>query len=170
MIAVFADTHRTDSSWLSERSETVVRDADLVVHAGDFTTAAVHDAFAARADELVAVHGNGDTPALGERLPAVATVDRDGWTLVVAHGHEHDRTSLPLLARERDADLAIVGHTHRPGIEWLGDLPVLNPGSHADPRGGPPTYAALRLDGALVVELRSVEGEVIGCERIAGVE
>ncbi|QGN08109.1 metallophosphoesterase [Halorhabdus sp. CBA1104] len=162
MIAVFADTHETDSPQLSESADQTLEDAEYVVHAGDFTTPAVHDAFDRRAEELLAVQGNSDTPALCDRLPRVRTVDWEGWTLLVTHGHEHDSTTLPLLGREREADLAIVGHTHRPGIEEIGGLPVVNPGSHADPRGGPPTYAQLQgRDGRIAVDVRNVEGESV---------
>ena len=169
MLAVFADTHGTETPRLSEREAQAIRDAAVVVHAGDFTTPAVYDAFETRAPDLIAVHGNSDRGSLCDRLPTVATVEWAGWTLVVVHGHEHDRTSLPLLARERAADLAVVGHTHRPGIERMGDLPVVNPGSHADPRGGPPTHATVRAeDGALVIELRTGEGEPLARERFAG--
>ncbi|WP_181687380.1 metallophosphoesterase [Halorhabdus salina] len=168
MIAVFADTHGTDSPRLSERGERALRNAEQVVHAGDFTTAEVYDAFEKRAAELTAVHGNSDAPALRDGLPTVTTFDWAGWTLLVTHGHEHNSTTLPLLARERGADLAIVGHTHRPGIEELGDLSVVNPGSHADPRGGPRTYARLQAkDGAIVIDIRNVEGESVYRRHVA---
>ncbi|WP_135665279.1 metallophosphoesterase [Halorhabdus rudnickae] len=169
MLAVLADTHGTGTLRLTDRARTALEAAQRVVHAGDFTTPAVYEAFEERAKELIAVHGNSDTAELRERLPAVRTVNWDSWKLLVVHGHEHDRTSLPLLAREREADLAIVGHTHRPGIERVGDLPVVNPGSHADPRGGPPTHAELRpKGGTLTVELRTGEGQTVDREQVLG--
>jgi putative phosphoesterase len=90
---------------------------------------------------LHAVHGNSDAVALRERLPAVGTFEALGRRFVFVHGHEHERTSLSLLARQENADCVVVGHTHRPGIETLGDVILLNPGSHADPRGGLATHA-----------------------------
>lgn len=162
MIAVFADTHRTDIPGLSGEAAATVDEADLLVHAGDFTTSAVYDAFEERTVELGAVHGNSDSLALRDRLPAVRTITRAGWTIVIAHGHEHDRTSLSLLARDRNADLAIVGHTHRPAIEELGDQTVLNPGSHADPRGTPATHGIIRPDNdSMTLEIRTAAGDRI---------
>lgn len=162
MIVALSDTHADDAPALAATIERVLGDADLVVHAGDFTTPVTHDVFDDRATNLVAVHGNSDGAELRTRLPAVRTVERGGVTLLVVHGHEHDRTSLPLAARECGADLAIVGHTHRPGIEWIGDLAVVNPGSHADPRGGPPTFAVLEEEsGQLSIEVRTVAGETV---------
>ncbi|WP_136688969.1 metallophosphoesterase [Halorhabdus amylolytica] len=169
MLTALGDTHGTVNLRLSDRARTVLEEAELLVHVGDFTTLAVYDGFKERARELIAVHGNSDTAELRGRLPAVRTVDWVDWRLLVVHGHEHDRTSLPLLARERGADLAIVGHTHRPGIERVGDLPIVKPGSHADPRGGPPTHAELRPGrGTLTVEVRTGEGETVDRERMMG--
>jgi len=169
MIAVFADTHGTDDLQLAGRAADALADAEKVLHAGDFTTAAVYEAFEARTSELIAVHGNSDTPPLQNQLPAIRTIEWNGRQLLLAHGHEHTPTSLPLLARERDADLVITGHTHRPAIERLGDLPVLNPGSHADPRRGAPSYAELRQEtGDVVIELRKPTGKIIERRRVAG--
>lgn len=169
MLTVFADTHGTANPRLAGRAGDVIADANRVLHAGDFTTIAVYDAFEDRARGFVAVHGNSDESTLRERLPAVRTIEWKGWHLLLVHGHEHTATSLPLLARERDADLVVTGHTHRPAIERLGDLPVVNPGSHADPRVGPPTHAELRTEnGALLVEIRDRAGDVIERERVLG--
>jgi putative phosphoesterase len=47
VITVLSDTHGTDDHRLEGRTLAAVRTADLVLHAGDFTTAAVLDAFVA---------------------------------------------------------------------------------------------------------------------------
>ncbi|WEL18632.1 ICC-like phosphoesterase [Halorhabdus sp. SVX81] len=169
MLAVFADTHGTDEPRLAGRTADALTSADQVLHAGDFTTRAVYEAFERRANQLAAVHGNSDTTAVQKQLPAVRTLEWNDWRVLLVHGHEHTPTSLPLLARERDADLVVIGHTHRPAIERLGDLPVLNPGSHADPRAGPPTHAEVHpANGAILIELRERDGTVIDRVRVAG--
>jgi len=154
MLALVADTHRTEDAGLVGRTATAVDEAEALVHAGDFTTPAVHAAFeeaAAGADaRLYGVHGNSDGPALRERLPASRTVEALDRRFVVVHGHEHDRTALSLLARQEDADCVVVGHTHRPGIGTVGDVTLVNPGSHADPRGGPATHGEVRRRGETV--------------------
>jgi len=48
-----------------------------------------------------------------------------------------------MLGRGRDADAVICGHSHRPRFDDSGGLPVLNPGSHAQPRGNRPAHAEL---------------------------
>lgn len=150
MLALLGDTHGRTDHRLSGRTRAAVRAAEQVCHTGDFTTPAVYEALSEAAGtdsegetELAAVYGNSDTAALRDRLPETATVEHDGIRLALAHGHRHDRTSLGLLARQAGADVVAVGHSHRHGIEQLGDVLLVNPGSHADPRGGRTTHAEL---------------------------
>jgi putative phosphoesterase len=159
MLVVCSDTHAREGHRLSPHLLEAVHDADQVLHCGDLVTAAVLDAFEAETDAFAAVAGNNDTPAVRERIPRTRVVEWEGVRLAMAHGHEHTRTSLALFGRQSNADLVLVGHSHRPAFERLGEVPVLNPGSHADPRWHRPGYAALRReDGALVGELREPDG------------
>jgi putative phosphoesterase len=135
MLAAVSDTHGRESPRLEGRTREAVGAADVVVHAGDFTTPAVLDGFEA-ACELRGVTGNNDPPALEERLPAERTVEWAGLRVAVVHGHEHAEVGLSMLGRERGVDLVVFGHSHAPGFED-GAVPLLNPGSHADPRGCP---------------------------------
>ena len=147
MLTVVSDTHGTDDHRLSGRTLTAVRDADFVVHAGDFFTETVLDAFLAENGSLAAVIGNNDEPAVRDRLPSQRVVEFDNLRLVVVHGHEHTATALDLLGRQEAADLVVVGHSHRPEFRDDGDVPVLNPGSHAQPRRYRPAHAELERDG-----------------------
>lgn len=146
MITVVSDTHGRETHRLDGRTLDAVRDADLVLHAGDFTTESVLDAFETESARFAGVIGNSDTPALRERLPTTRTVEHEDIRITVVHGHEHSETSLSLLSRQENADLIVVGHTHRPEFRNTGEIPVLNPGSHADPRGHRPAHAELSLD------------------------
>jgi hypothetical protein len=160
MLAIFSDTHATADPDLTPAMEDALARASTAIHAGDFTTPAVLDSFAAATDRLVAVYGNRDAPGVRDRLPRTATVEALDRTILVVHGHDHDRTSLPLAARQADADAVVVGHSHRPAIERMGGLVVVNPGSHADPRGARPAYATVgQADGAVVGRLRTPEGQ-----------
>lgn len=144
-LAVVSDTHGRDGHRLEGRTLGAVREAELVCHAGDFVTGAVLDAFEAEveAGRFVGVTGNNDDATVRERLPDRRVVDHRGVRLAIVHGHEHTDAALSLLARETGADLLVVGHSHRPGVDRTGDVPVLNPGSHADPRWYRPAHAEL---------------------------
>lgn len=159
MLVALADTHADGDPPLTDHLRDAIGEAEAVLHAGDFTAPATLAGFEALAGDLRAVHGNADAAAVRGRLPAVRTVDALDTRLLLVHGHDHDRTALSLLARQEGAEVAVVGHTHRPGTVTVGELTVVNPGSHADPRGGRAAYARLeRSGGDLAIEFRTPDG------------
>lgn len=143
MIVALGDTHREDDHGLTSHLRAAVEEADIVLHTGDFTTARVLAAFRDLSDEFYAVYGNNDTAAVRDRLPARQELERAGVRLVMIHGHEHSETAVSLLAREVNADLVILGHSHRPRYTPSETVRVLNPGSHSQPRAYRPGYAEL---------------------------
>jgi len=180
MLVVCSDTHGTDDPRLTGRTREAVDAADLVVHAGDFTTTTVLDAFRDRAERLVAVHGNADAVAVQERLPPAATTTYAGVPIAVTHTERGGATALSMFGRQRGADLVVSGHTHRPTVDTPEAGPtLLNPGSHADPRGHRAAHAELWSAGSeaapdemadaktgLVGMLRSPAGDVLGRIRV----
>lgn len=150
MLAVLGDTHRREGHGLAGRTLEAVRAADVVAHAGDFTTAAVLEALADECERLHAVVGNNDDAVLRERLPRRAVFAAEGLTVAMVHGHEHSDEALSLLGRETGADLVVRGHSHRPGVERAAGRTLLNPGSHADPRWYRPAHAELERAGDAV--------------------
>jgi putative phosphoesterase len=150
VLCVLSDTHGTDGHRLDGHLLDTVRDAELVVHAGDFTTERVLDAFEAECADFHAVHGNNATPAVRERLPGERVVDHEGVSIALTHGDDRDATGLALFGRQEGADLVISGHSHQPGVTDTGDITLLNPGSHADPRWYRPAYAELAVEGSCV--------------------
>lgn len=158
VIAVISDTHGRRDARLSGPALAAVESADLVVHAGDFTAPDVLDAFERASRRLVAVHGNADDAAVKARLPPVAIHEVEGVRLVVVHGHEHGETARAMLGRQEGADVVISGHTHRPGVVDAGEVTLLNPGSHADPRGSIAAHAELEPTGG------GVRGRIVDAE------
>ncbi|MFY4811307.1 metallophosphoesterase [Haloarcula sp. AONF1] len=162
MLTAISDTHGTDDHRLTGRTLDAVREADHVIHAGDFTTERVLDAIGAECNELTGVIGNNDRPAVRDRLPDVATVSWEGLTIVIVHGHEHSETSLGMLARQEEADIVVVGHSHNPTLTDFGGWTLVNPGSYADPRRYQPAHAELDvMAGDVRVRLRSPDGTPI---------
>ncbi|WP_136717123.1 metallophosphoesterase [Halorientalis salina] len=147
MLTVVSDTHAKDGHRLTGRTLDAVHDAAFVVHAGDFMTETVLDAFVDEAGTFAGVVGNNDTPAVQDRLPTKRVVESEGIRLVVVHGHEHSETALSMLGRQEAADLVVFGHSHRPGVHDAGEVTLLNPGSHAQPRRYRPAHAELEREG-----------------------
>ncbi|WP_439028060.1 metallophosphoesterase [Haloarchaeobius sp. DT45] len=143
MLVICSDTHARTGHALSGRTLEAVREADLVVHAGDFTTPTALDAFGEEADRLLAVHGNADVPAVKERLPTVRTFEHEGVRIALTHRRDGGDLGLRMFGRERGADIVVSGHTHRPRFVETPDVCLLNPGSHAQPRGNRPAHAEL---------------------------
>jgi putative phosphoesterase len=131
-----------------------IEQADVVVHAGDWTEVPLLDRFEAR--RLVAVHGNNDHGELRERLPEVARAEIEGVRIAVVHetGDKKGRERR-CAARFPDVDVLVFGHSH---IPWdttaAGGLRLINPGSPTDRRRQPHgTFVTALVDDG---ELRNV--------------
>lgn len=163
-LAVISDSH------VPERAEGVpaefrqrARNADHVVHAGDFTSAAALDAIRELAPALTAVRGNMDPGTLD--LPAVATVDAGGVELVVTHGTgsiEGYEERVAGVVREESGDdaVGIAGHTHDVLDRVVDGVRVLNPGSvtGAAPAERATMMTVVAEDGALDVTVHERQG------------
>ncbi len=98
------------------------------------------------------VRGNND---FGSDAPDDATLSLGGVSVYCTHGHKYGVSySLDRLyrkAREQGAAIALFGHTHRPLLDNIGGVILLNPGSVAYPRGNfAPTFALLEIKNGAV--------------------
>ncbi|MFJ6758587.1 MULTISPECIES: metallophosphoesterase family protein [unclassified Streptomyces] len=149
-----SDTHvPARARHLPEDLLTAVGEADVVVHAGDWTDEATLDLLESRSRRLIAVYGNNDGPALRGRLPEVARAELCGLRFAVVHETgPADGRERRCAARFPDADVLVFGHSH---IPWDSTAPsglrLLNPGSPTDRRRQPHhTFLTLTVaDGAL---------------------
>ncbi|WP_336342641.1 metallophosphoesterase [Halalkalicoccus ordinarius] len=162
MIVVCSDTHSNGSHELTDHMLDAISEADRLIHAGDFTTVSALEAFHEEATRLEAVFGNADDPSVRDRLPPARTVEWEGLRIAVTHRRDGGGTGLEMFGRERGADLVISGHSHRPSITRADDLVLLNPGSHAQPRGNRPGYAELEpVEEGVRCRLRQPDGTLI---------
>jgi putative phosphoesterase len=162
VITVVSDTHSTSGHELSGRTRDAVREADLVVHAGDFTTSDALDAFQSVSKRLFAVHGNNATSEVRDRLPDARTFEESGIRFALTHRRDGGSTGLELFGRERDADVVVFGHSHRHLVRKAGEVTLLNPGSHARPRGNLPTHVELEPDdNGVTGQVRTHDGSLV---------
>ena len=162
MLTVISDTHSTDDHRLSGRTYEAVQNAEMVAHAGDFMCESVLDAFHRESTQLVGVVGNNDDAGIRERLPATRQFTFAGVRFVMTHTRRGGSTALSLLGRERDADVVIFGHSHRPTVIESEECILVNPGSHAQPRGNRAAHAEFdpQSTGELGGRLITVDGDV----------
>jgi putative phosphoesterase len=130
-LVIFGDTHVPSRApaipdWVTE----AVRDADHVVHTGDFDSAAAYETVRDLVPDATAVVGNMDPPELD--VPAVASFEREGVRFAVTHGTgpvDSYRERVLDVGREHDADVVVAGHTHEVVDETVDGMRFLNPGS-----------------------------------------
>ncbi|HKV73466.1 MAG TPA: metallophosphoesterase family protein [Gemmatimonadales bacterium] len=124
-LGVISDTH----GLLRPQVFEVFEGVDHILHAGDLGPLALLTELEALAP-VTAVYGNTDDSEVQSRLPAVATVELDGFRIVVTHGHQFGSPTPEALNQAfPDAEILIFGHTHRPLLTIV-DVVVtaMNPG------------------------------------------
>lgn len=150
-IVAVSDTHLQAGSMVPGGVVDLAEGADLLVHAGDFVSLEVYEAFC-DLGTLVAVCGNSDSPEVKAILPKRRVVEVEGVKIGIVHRASHfaDTTGAAFLAREMDVDALVFGHLHRPVVE-RGPRLLISPGSPTEPRLSAPSAAEIEVDG---VEIR----------------
>ena len=139
-LLLLADTHLPRRARdLPEQVWEQVERADLVVHAGDWTSLDLLEELQTRSRQLLACFGNNDGPELRARLPEVAHAVVEGVRLAVVHetGSAAGREARADAAHP-DVDVLVFGHSHIPwDTTTPGGVRLLNPGSPTDRRRQP---------------------------------
>ena len=147
-ILIVSDTHRKHANL--EKVLKKVTPLDLMIHLGD--AEGTEDYIEAVADcpvEIIA--GNND---FFSKLAKETELQIGRYRVFLTHGHYYyvsvGMEHLCEEARARGADIVMYGHTHRPCIEYMNKLVVLNPGSISYPRqeGKRPSYIMMEIDRA----------------------
>jgi putative phosphoesterase len=158
-VVVLSDTH-APRRWKTCPAEVArhLRQADVILHAGDVCTAAVLDELADYAP-VHAVRGNNDGPDVAAwGALDVAELDLGGLAVAMLHDSGQAKGRLRRMRRRfPDADLVVFGHSHIPLDESGEGLRILNPGSPTDRRRQPRgTLALLRIEDAHLTEAKIV--------------
>jgi putative phosphoesterase len=128
-----------------------LREADLILHAGDFVAANVLDELRDLAP-VEAVYGNMDEPALQEALPERLVVSVEGVRIGLVHipGPSAGREER-LVGWFPDCGVVVYGHTHVPQLEQHHGFWILNPGSPTERRRAPSrSMASVEVDASSV--------------------
>lgn len=116
-----------------------LRAADLILHAGDWSSMDAVALVRGMGPPVVGVRGNVEEPAVRAALPATAEAEVGGVRIGVVHdGGPGDGRPSRLRRRFPSADAVVFGHSHIPWHEVGRDgLVVVNPGSPTDRRRSP---------------------------------
>ncbi len=143
-LGIIADTHGLLRPEVFQAFEGV----DHILHAGDVGPAELLSKLGGLAP-VTAVYGNTDDFDVRGALPQVATLELDGFTIVVTHGDQFGTpTPEKLHAAFPQAEVLVFGHTHRP-LLTLVDVVVtaMNPGGAGRRRFGlPPSVGIMELE------------------------
>lgn len=158
-VMVLADTH-APRRWKScpPRVAEHLRDADVILHAGDVCVASVLDELAEYAP-VHAVLGNNDGADV-EAWGAPETLELDLAGLRVAMIHDSgqaDGRAARMRRRFPDADLVVFGHSHIPMDQTGSGVRIFNPGSPTDRRRQPHgTIGLLTVEDGRLTEAKIV--------------
>ncbi|HEX6446340.1 MAG TPA: metallophosphoesterase family protein [Streptosporangiales bacterium] len=138
-VVVVSDTH-APRRWKACPPEvaTRLRDADVILHAGDVCVASVLDELAAYAP-VHAVLGNNDQPDVAAwGAPETLELELAGVRIGMIHDAGPAAGRFRRMGRRfPDADLVVYGHSHIPLDETADGVHLFNPGSPTDRRRQP---------------------------------
>jgi uncharacterized protein len=171
LVVALSDTH-APRRWKSCPPAVAahLREAGMILHAGDVCTASVLDELAQYAP-VTAVVGNNDGPDVAAWGAAeTASLRIEGLRVGMIHDSGPAAGRLGRMRRRfPEADLVVFGHSHIPldlsgsaafpasPASATGEFRVFNPGSPTDRRRQPHgTIGLLRISGGALVEARIV--------------
>jgi len=154
LIAVIADTHMPRGGRrLPGPCVERIAGADLLLHAGDFSTLDVLRELESIGPPVAGVRGNVDSADLRRLLPEERIVEAEGVRIAMLHDAGPRAGRLERMRRRFGgrADLVVFGHSHMPLHEQGSDgFQILNPGSPTERRRAPThTMGLIHIAGGL---------------------
>ncbi len=128
-IIIISDTHSQTIEKLPSHLIENIKQADIVIHAGDADTINFIDELENICKHLYAVKGNCD---IGSKLPNQLIVEIEGVKIGINHGTGNYNNVIDRLYytfSEDDPNIIIYGHTHIPINEEIEGVWFINPGS-----------------------------------------
>ena len=139
-ITVISDTHMPRrAKWLPNEVMKSIEKADLVIHAGDFTSEELLIDLSS-ITHLEAVAGNNDGYEIVMRLGKQKVIEVAGFRIGIIHGDGIYGTTLQRVKQafaDEHVDIVIFGHSHVAHQEWDNGVLYFNPGSPTDKRRSP---------------------------------
>lgn len=152
-IAIFSDTHGNKKDMAHAISRT--GPFDRIVHLGDGFEEGKNLADTKKIP-FTGVYGNED---YGIEASEMCSFSINGWNICLLHGHQFainqyetessmNKTynQIADMAKNRLADILLMGHTHLPMARNVNGIFILNPGDQYIGSSAPPTFAILNVN------------------------
>lgn len=145
-ILIVSDTHRYNANYLKVVEKT--GPLDMVVHCGDVEGSELVISQAAGCP-VEMVQGNND---FFSDLPREKEFMIGKYKVWLTHGHNYyiamNSDVIKQEAKEREVDIVMCGHTHKPVVDIGNSLTLINPGSISYPRqdNRKPSYIIMEID------------------------
>ncbi len=155
-IGVLSDTHITEVHREFRRIvETMFRDVDILIHAGDMTSVEVFDYLSQW--DLRAVRGNMDDFKLKPLLPDKRIEEVEGMKIGIIHGRGSPEGIMDLVLDEfPGVDLIVFGHSHVPINGTKNGIRLFNPGSLRGRYSYPGSAGIIEIDREIKLRHLSV--------------
>jgi uncharacterized protein len=158
-IGVLSDTHITDpDKGFMAMVERHLKDADIIVHAGDMVTLSVLDPLFSMGKEVVAVCGNMDYADVRRTYPVSRTIMVEDIRIGIIHGWGSPNGIRTRIREsfDKNIDAVIYGHTHQAFSAKESGIFFFNPGSPTDSR-----FTTSRSMGIITVDKHMIRGEIV---------
>lgn len=148
-IGILSDTHGK----LREEAAEILKECDVILHAGDINTPKVLDSLREIAP-LYVVRGNADKE-WAEGLPEKWSEEICGIKIFMVHNKKH------IPKETGNYDLVVFGHSHKYEEHWEGNCLFLNPGSCGPRRFSQPVTMAVVEVEAETGTIRAVRKDIV---------
>ena len=143
-ILILSDTHGVKIKMMAAVHR--FSEADMIFHLGDNS----RDADYIRTLTSKPVYGVRGNCDLNSSAEAELLLTVEGVKILLVHGHKQSVKSsllgLGLYAQEKEADVALFGHTHIPTEQFYNGIHLYNPGSLGEPRTNPATVGLMTVE------------------------
>ena len=127
-IGLISDTHiPTRAKRLPDKVFETFRDADHIIHAGDYVNYSVIEALQKIAP-VTGCYGNMDPTVLKNKLSKVGILKLEQKVIKVIHNLRWG-SRIKELQKSGQVDVIVHGHTHKSSIKRENNLVLINPGS-----------------------------------------
>lgn len=145
-IIVFSDSHGSFYNMKKVIDKTLPM-TDMYIHCGDGVDEFndLREKYPERG--FIGVRGNTDWYSYTEVFDAIITVDK--YRVLITHGHKYG--DLFSIAKARECNIVLSGHTHVRSERYIDGIHLFNPGSIERPRDGkPPSYGVMEVRNGIL--------------------